>query len=64
MHNIEELKAPLIKGGNKMETYKYINNYTGEIYKNLFHAVITIISDMIHCPGCRTFKMLNISKNN
>ena len=53
-----------MKGDNEMETYKYINNYTGEIYKNLFHAIITIISDMIHCPGCRTFKMLNISRGN
>ena len=43
-------------------SYKYMNNYTGEIYRNLYHAITTIISDMIHYPGCRTLKMFNISR--
>lgn len=38
------------------------NNFTGEIYDNLFHAVITIIDDMIHYKSCRTPKMLSVSK--
>ena len=42
--------------------YKYINNYTGELYRNLFHAISTIISDMRYYPKCRTIKMLNISR--
>lgn len=41
---------------------KYINNYTGELYKNLFHAIWTIALDMIHYPKCRTIKMLNIKR--
>lgn len=42
--------------------YKYVNNCTGELYRNLFHAMFTIISDVVHCPKCRTLKMLSISK--
>lgn len=45
-------------------SYKYLNNYTGELYKNLFHAIVSIISDMIYYPKCRTLKMLNISRGN
>ncbi len=44
--------------------YKYVNDYTGELYENLFKALATIISDMIHFPSCRTIKMLNISRWN
>lgn len=39
-----------------------INNYTGEIYKSVFHAIRTIIGDMKVYPKCRTFKMFNLSK--
>lgn len=38
----------------------WINNYTGELYSNLHHALVTIVSDMIHFPKCRTWQMLNI----
>lgn len=40
----------------------YMNNYTGEVYDNLLHAIKIIVSDMIHCPKCRTAKMLSVSK--
>lgn len=40
----------------------WINNYTGEVYDNLRHAVVTIVRDMIHYPACRTIEMLNISR--
>lgn len=38
----------------------WINGYTGELYRNLFHALATIVSDMIHFPACRTWQILNI----
>ena len=41
---------------------KYMNNCTGELYKSLFHALTTILHDMIHYPKCRTWKMFSISK--
>ena len=48
-----------------METrYRYINNYTGEIYKSLWHVITTIARDMVLCPKCRTIKVLSISKFN
>lgn len=40
----------------------YMNNYTGEVYDNLLHAIKTMISDMIRYPECRTSKMLSVSK--
>lgn len=40
----------------------YMNNFTGELYESIPHMVRTIVSDMIHCPKCRTWKMFNISK--
>lgn len=40
---------------------RLVNNYTGEVYLNLFHAIVTIASDMKHFPKCRTIKMLNVS---
>lgn len=38
----------------------WINNFTGELYNNLFHALATIVVDMVHFPACRTLKMLDI----
>lgn len=49
------------KGDTEME-FMYINDYTGELYTSLFHAIKTIISDMIHFPKCRTIKMFKIKK--
>lgn len=40
----------------------WINNFTGEVYNSLRHAVVTVIRDMIRYPACRTIKMLDISK--
>lgn len=40
----------------------YINNFTGEVYDNLFHAIKTIISDMAHIKSCRTLKAFSISR--
>lgn len=45
-----------------MKTYKYMNAFTGELYENLFHAIKTIISDMIHYKTCRTIKMFHLRK--
>lgn len=42
--------------------YEWINNYTGECYKSLVHAVIAIILDLIHYPVCRTLQMFSIKK--
>lgn len=42
--------------------YCYYNTETGEIYRNLFHALRTIIKDMIHYPKCRTWKMFSLQK--
>ena len=38
----------------------WINSFTGELYNNLYHALKTIISDMIIFPKCRTLEMFNI----
>jgi len=46
----------------KEKECKYMNEYTGVLYFSLFHAVRSIISDMIHFPKCRTLKMWRISK--
>lgn len=45
-----------------MDRYIYMNMYTGELYRNIWHAVKTIIHDMIKFPGCRTFAMLQLKK--
>lgn len=39
-----------------------INEFTGEIYNNVLHAMVTIVSDMVHYKKCRTMKMLSIRK--
>ena len=44
--------------------YRYINNFTGEVYKSLPHAISTIIKDAIHYKNCRNIKMLNIKRHN
>lgn len=51
-----------VKCINLFDKVKYINECTGECYFSLFHAVTTIISDMIHIPACRTWEMWKISK--
>lgn len=40
--------------------YKYMNMYTGELYKSVPHMLKTIIFDMIHFKGCRTLKMFHV----
>lgn len=42
--------------------FKYMNTYTGELYRNLGHAIKTIISDMVHCRKCRTIKMFKLER--
>lgn len=42
--------------------FRYVNNYTGQLYRNMFHAIREIIFDMKNYPKCRTIKMLNVSK--
>ena len=42
--------------------YKYMNLYTGEIYHNLAHAMISIIQSMIHFPACRSVQMFRLEK--
>lgn len=39
-----------------------VNNFTGELYDSIFHALKTIVSDMMHCPKCRTLKMFDLSR--
>lgn len=40
----------------------WINNFTGEVYRNITHMVVTIISDMVKCKACRTLKMLDVCR--
>lgn len=40
----------------------WINDFTGELYSSLYHAVCTIFSDMVHYPKCRTWKMFKIKQ--
>lgn len=40
----------------------YVNNFTGELYTSVWHAIRTIIEDMYYFPQCRTWKMLNIRR--
>ena len=42
--------------------YRWINLETGEVYRNLFHALKTIIADILHYESCRTVKMFSISR--
>lgn len=44
----------------KRTEYRWMNNCTGELYRNILHAVRTVVSDMIHYSECRTIKMLNV----
>ena len=45
-----------------MKKYKYMNMYTGELYRNLLHAVVTILTDMVRLPQCRTRAMWQIAR--
>ena len=47
----------------KERNYWLMNQYTGELYYSPLHALVTIISDMIHFPGCRTWKMFHVTIN-
>lgn len=42
--------------------YHYMNAFTGELYRNLGHAIKTIIRDMIHYRSCRTIQMFKLEK--
>ena len=42
--------------------FRYMNNCTGELYRDLRHAIKTIISDMVQYPKCRTIKMFSLKK--
>lgn len=42
--------------------YEWINNYTGECYKSLLHAVIAIALDLINYPVCRNPQMFSLKK--
>ena len=48
--------------GDTMARYRYINNYTGELYTSLWHAITSIMHDLRVFPKCRTIKMFNISR--
>lgn len=41
---------------------KWESNFTGEVYGSLYHAVTTIIRDMIHYKSCRTIKAFDIRR--
>ena len=45
-----------------MIRYRYMNNFTGELYRNIYHALYTIFTDMIRFPACRTWHMFSISR--
>lgn len=40
----------------------WINDYTGELYNSIFHAVVTMVKDAIYYPKCRTWKAFKISR--
>lgn len=45
-----------------MKEFRYINNYTGELYISIYHALKTVIMDFFRVPACRTLKLFSISK--
>ena len=42
--------------------FKYVNNFTGEVFTSLPKAILTVFKDIKNFPACRTVKMLSISK--
>lgn len=42
--------------------YKYINDFTGAIYKTFGEALRDALSDFIKIKACRTTKIFNIKK--
>lgn len=44
-------------------TYKWMNNYTGEIFPTLYKAITTAIHDIIKYKTCRTIQIFNIKRN-
>ena len=66
-----ENKTAVVQNTQKPITYKqyetrrktmWINEFTGELYMNLWHAMTTMLADLIRCPQCRTWKFFNISR--
>lgn len=50
------------KGDSVAMKYRWMNMYTGELYRNIFHALVTILIDMIKLPQCRTTAMWQITR--
>lgn len=40
----------------------WVSEVTGEVYRSFWHAITTIISDMIHYKMCRTTRMFRIRR--
>lgn len=38
----------------------FMNNFTGELYPNVFYMIRHIVSDMVKIKACCTIKMLDI----
>ena len=45
-----------------MKEPKYMNQFTGELYYNIWHAITSVVADMIHFKPCRTVEMLHITR--
>lgn len=43
--------------------YKWMNNYTGEIFPTFYKAITTAIHDIIKYKTCRTIQIFNIKRN-
>ena len=50
------------RGDSVAMKYRWMNMYTGELYRNIIHAVVTILMDMIKLPQCRTTAMWQITR--
>ena len=42
--------------------YKWINEFTGEVFQTLPEAISTMFLDMIRCDKCRTPEMFQIKR--
>lgn len=47
---------------SKMKEPKYMNQFTGELYYNIWHAITSVVADMIYFKSCRTVEMLHITR--
>lgn len=45
-----------------MKEFKWINEFTGEVFYTLGEAILTVFSDMVHCDKCRTPEMFQIKR--